>query len=665
MSDQSEEMRRWFHAWQDEDPKCPSCQKLDVERVKKGLKAWDTATTERHYPKYFRPVMCVLEGAWIKATDKFEESFTSDRHYVDAESWHELYDKNRFGFMGGRKSALENLPFLPMSVRGLQNKTGSESIPVFTHWEYRIICSQPFEKYIPLSNFRVASDLAVQLGISKEMMTMEQLGNSRKARYELNAKNQTAWVEGQTDYSLIDELMAQIPGKDGYGAKLIDDSFGVVATDVNNASVPLNTAYYSRYYSIGKKDAMGRSRHRRGFNDPYLFAAMTTQPKVEGVTSCTAEEAKCTPDAISSQKWTWAVPLEVIYTTPLANWNPHNLAFCPYSKKDAKCKHTVQGPKGDRTGKLTVDGAYKGTARDTYFTTPEEFYSGGEEETDPADTSGGVMGVLDQDGVLRRTRAAGHWIHFPPIKGFKSPVRQRYPIMPIHEHGMTSWKEVKALQDIVIDAGGSSRLRAGLHKIREERAGVALKLKYTAGTKNNVGAHDHTMHVAGKQLKEMDDGKTVKITTSYDNAHSHDVWVTRELAEFVENQPVYQYKMTKCDTDLKCGDEAGYSKARAALDKLVLGLNPWAYYTKAHDTYTTDKATGQWKDSSGNDRHTVGISDYTTQHKSHPAPFLHNMPPGASGSRLDLSRAPPCLYSSTPCLRGQVDHTLALSREPY
>ena len=198
--DQAEEMRRWFHAWQDEDPKCPTCKKLDEERVKKGLKAWDTDKTERYYPDYFRPILCVLEGAWIKQSDAFEESFASDRHFVDAKDWRELYDKNRFLYQSGRKSTQENLPFLPLSVRGLQGTAANETLPTFANWEYRIICSQPLKQHLPLHNFRVASDLAVQLGISSQMMTLEQLSNSRKARFELNAKNQTTWVEGTASF---------------------------------------------------------------------------------------------------------------------------------------------------------------------------------------------------------------------------------------------------------------------------------------------------------------------------------------------------------------------------------------------------------------------------------------------------------------------------------
>jgi hypothetical protein len=95
-------------------------------------------------------------------------------------------------------------------------------------------------------------------------------------------------------------------------------------------------------------------RHRRGFNDPTLWAAMTTHERVQGVTSCTAEIVNgaggdCTEDVVKSQKWTWAVPIEIIYTTPLANWNPYNLTYCPYGASDSRCD-TNRGPAGARCG---------------------------------------------------------------------------------------------------------------------------------------------------------------------------------------------------------------------------------------------------------------------------------------------------------------------------
>lgn len=184
-----------------------------------GLEPWDAPGTTRSYTDHFKAVLCVMEGAWIKQSLEFEESFESDRHFVDAKDWRELYDKNRFLYQSGRKSTQENLPFLPLSVRGLEGVGANETAPAFANWEYRIICT-PLQKYLPLYNFRVASDLAVQLGVSNTMTTLKELSNSRRARFELNAKNQTKWVEGRTSHALIDDLMEQVPGKDGFGAVL-------------------------------------------------------------------------------------------------------------------------------------------------------------------------------------------------------------------------------------------------------------------------------------------------------------------------------------------------------------------------------------------------------------------------------------------------------------
>ena len=102
INDQAEEMRRWFHAWQDEDPKCPSCVALDDAREEAGQARFDDPNVERYYPEYFKPVLCVMEGAWLKQSLDFEESFESDRHFVDAKDWRELYDKNRFLYQSGQ-----------------------------------------------------------------------------------------------------------------------------------------------------------------------------------------------------------------------------------------------------------------------------------------------------------------------------------------------------------------------------------------------------------------------------------------------------------------------------------------------------------------------------------------------------------------------------------
>lgn len=65
------------------------------------------------------------------------------------------------------------------------------------------------------------------------------------------------------------------------------------------------------------------------------------------------------------------------------------------------------GPTGRRSGGLTPETAYNGTGRDAFFMTPESFFESSTLDNDPADTSGGVTGVLDSNGVVRRVRASG------------------------------------------------------------------------------------------------------------------------------------------------------------------------------------------------------------------------------------------------------------------
>ena len=72
VEEQITEMREWFRAWRDQDH------------------------SVRDYRKYFKPVLCYLEGAWtVSEDDSIDESFDSDRHFLDASSWLDLQEKVR------------------------------------------------------------------------------------------------------------------------------------------------------------------------------------------------------------------------------------------------------------------------------------------------------------------------------------------------------------------------------------------------------------------------------------------------------------------------------------------------------------------------------------------------------------------------------------------
>lgn len=77
------------------------------------------------------------------------------------------------------------------------------------------------------------------------------------------------------------------------------------------------------------------------------------------------------------------------------------------------------------------------------------FHSGYRDE-DETDTEQGAVGVLDENGVMRKVVASGKRIVIPNIHDV-GPMRARYPIMPVHGECDAGWKELDALKDIMIN----------------------------------------------------------------------------------------------------------------------------------------------------------------------------------------------------------------------
>ena len=90
-------------------------------------------------------------------------------------------------------------------------------------------------------------------------------------------------------------------------------------------------------------------------------------------------------------RYTYAVPLEIIWLTPLSKWNPYNLYMHEY-------RHRSDVSKNGRNGGFDNTHAYNGTSLNAYYLTPAEFFHPGEVNRDPADTARDTVGVLDQQG---------------------------------------------------------------------------------------------------------------------------------------------------------------------------------------------------------------------------------------------------------------------------
>ena len=230
--------------------------------------------------------------------------------------------------------------------------------------------------------------------------------------------------------------------------QVYDTSFGRVAQQYNGKKKgvkKMNTAYYHRIFSDTALDAMGRFFKYRSLQDQNIFMAQTTNPKVPAIeieTNCkgTGPKRKCIK---SKSRWTYAVPLEVVYMTPLSRWNPHKIVY----KGHELSKLGITVHKG-RNGGLSLKKAFNGSNTKWYCLTPANFYSNKASVLNPADTSiKGAVGVLKKNGkVFVANYYSGHQLFLRDIPGVGS-LRQRYPIFPVAYDGNPIMKEVQAVRD--------------------------------------------------------------------------------------------------------------------------------------------------------------------------------------------------------------------------
>ncbi|XP_078349920.1 uncharacterized protein LOC144634770 [Oculina patagonica] len=495
VDEQVAEMREWFKAWKSQDH------------------------SVRDYRKYFKPVLCYLEGTWTTATEEIDEPFESDRHFIDAKSWFDLQEKVRFTSYTGRKDNLENFSFLPTTIIDIINGT----IPVFAQWNYRILC-HPLSRDVPLNRFRVVDEFHSRLPARRRY---EEQANTRAARFQINPEDSDKWKEGINNprFTFLDELMSEIPGPDNYQGNLTDEAFDMAAHTIDPKKTgKLNVAYYHRWFKVMEKDAMGQSTRHRGYADENLFMAMTTQPKVAGMNLETCKKGKKGKPQCKTitQKYSYAIPLEIIYMTPLYRWNPFNIEY-KGSEKTPYGKTVFQG---GRNGGTTPDKAYNGTSSKKYYRTPSAFYSGLEVNTDAADTTRNSAGVLDSSGKVRITRASGTRIFMPEISGV-GVLRQRYPIMPVHGEGSPVWKELEATKDILMKSktyGFMYRepLGGGSGVVPTAPPDKPITLKMEDATRTPPGAHTHEVTLTAAEVSEAKNRrKSFTKLTSAGAGHQH------------------------------------------------------------------------------------------------------------------------------------------------
>ena len=330
-------------------------------------------------------------------------------------------------------------------------------------------------------------------------------------------------------FTLLDELMSEIPGKDNYQANLTDEAFDLPAHTIDpKKSGKINAGYYHRWFKVLEKDAMGESLRRRGYADENLFMAMTTQPKVAGMTLKTCKGSRRWPRCKTvSQKFSYAIPLEIIYMTPLNKWNPFDLEY----KGDEKTPYGKTVYLGGRYGGRTPERAYNGTNSKKYYLTPSAFFSGKEVSSDAADTTKNSVGVLDRNGIdVRITRASGTRIFLPLISGV-GICRQRYPIMPVHGEGSAIWKELEVTKDILMKSNTYSYIyrepltgNGNVPPTEPAKRSLTLKMEDAAATP--PGPHTHEVTLTPEEVELAKKGQRIdNVITTTGAGHQHTITI--------------------------------------------------------------------------------------------------------------------------------------------
>ncbi|XP_059157564.1 uncharacterized protein LOC131941947 [Physella acuta] len=376
-------------------------------------------TTIRDYTPYFRPVICYLEGAWVNKTEKLKPQLMEGDHGVEVETYYDLQERNRFNGHTGKVSLRENHPLLPTII----SKISDFGSPTYGQWDYRILCNPiadnwNYDGYLKRSNVKPLDDLSIRLPRNLQLFRYHM---SPAARFSL----QHRWdVHAKTFYSR-DYIMQEIPGRDNQMADINETSFGGVWINGGyRIAEALNVGKYHHRY----KPVMRHSSDMLGYSDPNAYFAETTQKDVVPVSL----ENK---GILIVKRNTWAIPLEIVYLTPLLSWNPYNITHIPdkdYVTRDG------------RHGGNTSTTAYDGYHDELFHLTPIEFFV----EDDPNYAFAKRVGVLDSRGMLRNVTASGTRVFLPNIPDV-GVIRTRFPIVPFHGEYSPPWKEINALKTIV------------------------------------------------------------------------------------------------------------------------------------------------------------------------------------------------------------------------
>jgi hypothetical protein len=376
----------------------------------------------RDYRDHFDVYLSYLE-VWFEEFkgDTLHDTAHSFRHQLDSDSLKEMIQKYIVLNASGLKPRFENSSFMPGLIRSV-DRNGR---PQFSILRYRVgaVRVGSYRDYPVHEMVEQVDDPATRM---RKGQTDEELAEGRLGRFRVKHSIADGNLAERTDPGQLDALMSMIPGLDGDGAVIREEYLDTHAHGGTftqrlmkyKTSDQLNSAYYNRFYSYEHAGAAGRRNYRRGFNDPTLFVATNTKTEVTAV-----------PGMGGEHRLSWAVPLELMVTGPIAGWNPYGVA-------------EVQPITG--TG-ATAGAALNGVRQNgDWYMCPASLFDGETVVADQADTSKAKW-VNDGTNTPRLMAGSGVYVFLPRIDN-AAPMRMRYPIAPVHHEGSFTFGHAEAVR---------------------------------------------------------------------------------------------------------------------------------------------------------------------------------------------------------------------------
>ena len=348
----------------------------------------------------------VIDSRLVDAVHSF-------RHTLDGETIEKVHAATIAHALTGQKPVGENTSLTPRLVR-LSDDRGT---PRYAVTRYRVLTKRlgtlaewPVDEITD-----VVDDPATRIRFDQGGKAF---ANSRQSRFRVLHARGDIEIAARSGPGLLDRIMAQIPGLDGPGAEIAEQSAETRGRVIRGfGDTDLNAAHYSRWHALPPGGS--QSDTRRGFNDPTLFVAQATREEVAGFA------ARGHDFRVS-----WAIPMEIILAPPHMVWNPYRLP-----ELENRAAVTANGANGN-----TAATAFAGIHPDRYwYMTPDELFTGRPGWRQRA-------WVRDAQGTARRVRASGVYIFMPRMENC-GPVRLRYPIAPIHHEGSPAYGHALAIRE--------------------------------------------------------------------------------------------------------------------------------------------------------------------------------------------------------------------------